>query len=273
MEAQANVLDNAYDRAIDYFVFTAKDYLLALPYHEIIQIIDVPPCTAVPNMPKYLRGVINVRGESVPLIDTRTKLSLPSRREEVNEFVSTFMKRKQDHLNWVDTLKKEVDNNEEITVEEDPHKCAFGRWYDTYKANSLTLATYIRRFDRPHKVIHGLAVQAEKLIRTGQKEQAKEMIHSAENNELVELVKLFDGFEEQMRQSYQEYAVIVDHQGQKFSLTVDSIKYFEKMDEIVNDAHLFTSVDDKVIHGIGRKKIGDASEDIIIVNLEGFLDL
>jgi hypothetical protein len=273
MGSQAHEHENAFAHDIDYFVFTAKDYLLALPYHDIIQIVDSPTCTAVPNMPSYLRGVINVMGESIPLVDTRIKLSIPSRHEEVNEFVNTFMTRKQDHLNWIAKLKNAVDNNEEITVQKDPHKCAFGKWYDTYNANTLALASYMRRFDKSHKAIHNLAVQAEELIRVGNKEQAKLLIHSAENKELITLIKLFDGFEEQMRQSYQEYAVIVVLNGQKYSLSVDSIKYFEKMDEIVNNAHIFTTIDDKMIHGIGRKKVGDITEDIIILNLAGFLDL
>lgn len=56
----------------DYLVFTAKDYLLALPYINIIQIVDSPNCTAVPNMSPYVRGVIDFMGSPIPLIDTRT---------------------------------------------------------------------------------------------------------------------------------------------------------------------------------------------------------
>ena len=47
---------------VDYFVFSAKDYLLALPYFSIIQIMDSPACTAVPNMPPHVRGVIDFMG-------------------------------------------------------------------------------------------------------------------------------------------------------------------------------------------------------------------
>ncbi len=272
MQSQGNEDRNVCTEDIDYFVFSARDYLLALPFYDIIQIVDSPICTSVPNMPRYIRGVIDIMGEALPLIDTRIKLSVPSRQDEVNEFVNLFMTRKQDHLNWIDTLKKAVNDDEEITVEKNPHKCAFGKWYDTYRPNTLALTSYMARFDKPHKAIHNLAVQVEELVQAGQKEQAKLLIQAAENNELINLITLFDGFEEQMRQSYQEYAVIVVHDGQKYSLSVDSIKYFEKMDEIVSEAPLFTNIDEKVIRGIGRKKIGDSTEDIIILDLEGFLN-
>lgn len=257
---------------VDYLVFSVKDYTLALPYFDIIEIVDSPASTFVPNMPRYLRGVINLMGEALPLIDTRIKLSVQSRQEEVTEFVNTFMMRKQDHLNWIVRLKNAVNNDEEILVEKNPHNCTFGRWYETYKPNTLALATYMSQFDLPHKAIHKLAVQAEALVKAGQKEEAKSLIHNAENNELIRLIKLFDGFEEQMRQSYQEYAVVVVHNGQKYSLSADSIKYFEKMDEIVNNVSL-AGINEKMIQGIGRKKIGDMTEEIMILDLPHFLDL
>lgn len=264
--------DNVSESDMEYFVFSAKGCLLALPYSDIIQIIDSPACTVLPNMPRYVRGVIDFMGEPVPLIDTRVRLSLGSRQEEVAEFVQIFLQRKQDHLRWISNLKDAVDNDKEITVEKNPHNCAFGKWYDTYRPNSLALASYMKRFDAPHQAIHNLAVQAEKLIHDGQKDQAKSLISAAENNELKSLVALFDGFEEQMRLSYQEYAVIVSHSGRKFSLSIDAVNYFEKLDEIVHNIPFVGNIDDKLIDGIGRKKVGDTVEDIIILNLEALLD-
>ncbi|MBA4393663.1 MAG: hypothetical protein C0407_08940 [Desulfobacca sp.] len=273
MESQVHEAGNSSPSDIDYLVFSVKDFLLALPYVDIIQIIDSPTCTAVPNMPNYFRGVIDLMGEALPLIDTRIKLSIPSRQEEVSEFVKIFMMRKQDHLNWINKLKNAVNNDEKITVEKDPHKCAFGKWYDTYIPSTLALASYMKRFDIPHKAIHYLAVQAEELIQAGQKEQAKLIIQTAENKELLNLIKLFDGFEEQMKQSYHEYAIVVAHKGRKYSLSVDAINYFEKMDEIVHKLPFLINIDEKIISGIGRKKVGDKTEDVIILNLERFLNI
>jgi hypothetical protein len=45
------------------------------------------------------------------------------------------------------------------------------------------------------------------------------------------------------------------------------------MDEIVNDIPVLVNIDGKMIHCIGRKKIGDSTEDIMILNLAYFLDL
>lgn len=271
MDKQGQQQRSAAAEDVDYFVFSAKDYLLGLPYFNIIQIMDSPVCTAVPNMPPYVRGVIDFMGEPIPLIDTRVRLSLKSRREDVADLVQTFLQRKQDHLNWIGKLKDAVEKDKEITVEKNPHICAFGKWYDTYKANTLALSSYMSRFDRPHKAIHDLAVQSEKLILAGQKHQAKLLISNAEQNELKTLVALFDGFEEQMKLSYQEYAVVLTHKGQKLSLAIDTVKYFEKLDEIVYDVPFTENVNDKIVLGIGRKKVGDATDEIMLLDLDALL--
>lgn len=46
-----------------------------LKVREIIGIMDI---TAVPQMPRYLKGVINLRGKVIPVIDLRLKFDLPS---------------------------------------------------------------------------------------------------------------------------------------------------------------------------------------------------
>ncbi len=45
-----------------------------LKVREIIKIMDI---TAVPRMPSYMKGVINLRGKVIPVIDLRLKFSLP----------------------------------------------------------------------------------------------------------------------------------------------------------------------------------------------------
>jgi purine-binding chemotaxis protein CheW len=44
-----------------------------LKVREIIRLLDITP---IPRMPDYVRGVINLRGKIVPVIDLRVKLGL-----------------------------------------------------------------------------------------------------------------------------------------------------------------------------------------------------
>ena len=57
------------------FLLAGEEYgLEILRVREIIGIMDI---TQVPQTPDYVRGVINLRGKVIPLIDLRLKFGLP----------------------------------------------------------------------------------------------------------------------------------------------------------------------------------------------------
>ncbi|GAB4267853.1 MAG: hypothetical protein Kow0029_02680 [Candidatus Rifleibacteriota bacterium] len=49
----------------------------ALEIHQVEAIINMVPITRVPKAPSHIDGVINLRGEIVPVINTRRRLKLP----------------------------------------------------------------------------------------------------------------------------------------------------------------------------------------------------
>lgn len=58
------------------FALGAEEYgLPVLKVREIIKVMDI---TQVPQVPGYVRGVINLRGKVIPVIDLRLKFGLPS---------------------------------------------------------------------------------------------------------------------------------------------------------------------------------------------------
>lgn len=57
-------------------VLAGESYgLAALKVREIIRLQKITP---VPQLPDFIKGVINLRGRVIPVIDLRTKLGLPS---------------------------------------------------------------------------------------------------------------------------------------------------------------------------------------------------
>ena len=58
------------------FSLAAEEYgLEILKVREIIGIMDI---TCIPQMPIYVKGVINLRGKVIPVIDLRLKFGLPA---------------------------------------------------------------------------------------------------------------------------------------------------------------------------------------------------
>jgi len=49
-----------------------------IPVLKVREIIRICPITRVANMPPQVRGVINLRGKVIPVVDLRTRFGLPS---------------------------------------------------------------------------------------------------------------------------------------------------------------------------------------------------
>jgi len=67
----ANDAETAVARQYLTFALGPENY--AAPIEAIREIIEVPGLTAVPMMPAFLRGVINLRGAVVPVIDLASR--------------------------------------------------------------------------------------------------------------------------------------------------------------------------------------------------------
>lgn len=65
-------MDN--DNQIVVFKLADQDY--ALPILETREILHIVPVTTIPGEPAYVKGVINLRGRIVPVVDLRLKLGL-----------------------------------------------------------------------------------------------------------------------------------------------------------------------------------------------------
>jgi len=61
------------------FVIGDEEY--AIPILSIQEIIKPFVWTRVPQVPKYVLGVFNLRGSVIPLIDLRTKFGLPTKKQ------------------------------------------------------------------------------------------------------------------------------------------------------------------------------------------------
>ena len=57
--------------------------LFALPVENVREIVRMPPWVNVPKKPDHIRGMINLRGKIIRLVDTRKFLGMKSKIEEL----------------------------------------------------------------------------------------------------------------------------------------------------------------------------------------------
>lgn len=68
----ANITDTR-----QFLTFTLDQELFALEIMKVREVLDYTTVTKVPKTPEFMRGVINLRGSVVPVIDLRLKFGMP----------------------------------------------------------------------------------------------------------------------------------------------------------------------------------------------------
>jgi len=67
--------------------FRLGEELFAANVSKVLEILEIPKITKVPRSPSFMRGVINLRGNVLPVIDTRVKFGFPIVPDTVNSCI------------------------------------------------------------------------------------------------------------------------------------------------------------------------------------------
>lgn len=72
----SEVLDELNGR---YLLFYIGDRLFGVSLALVLEIIQIQHVSYLPGMPAYIKGIVNLRGKVVPVIDTRLKFGMEER--------------------------------------------------------------------------------------------------------------------------------------------------------------------------------------------------
>jgi purine-binding chemotaxis protein CheW len=60
------------------------DETFAIDVSRVREVLELTEITRVPSAPSYLRGVVNVRGSAIPVVDLRLRFGLPPGKDSVD---------------------------------------------------------------------------------------------------------------------------------------------------------------------------------------------
>src|ERR1035437_3495302 len=69
---------------VQYLTFKLSDEVFALDVAKVREILELTTITKVPQTPDFMRGVINLRGSVVPVVDMRLKFGMSMTEQTVN---------------------------------------------------------------------------------------------------------------------------------------------------------------------------------------------
>jgi purine-binding chemotaxis protein CheW len=73
-----DILSDLTDREGKYLTFTLASEDYGIGILKIKEIIGMMPITSVPQTPSFVKGVVNLRGKVIPVVDLRLKFGIPA---------------------------------------------------------------------------------------------------------------------------------------------------------------------------------------------------
>lgn len=75
------------NQTTQYLTYKLEDEIFALDISKVREVLDFTTVTKVPRTPDFMRGVINLRGSVVPVVDMRLKFGMTKTDKTVNTCV------------------------------------------------------------------------------------------------------------------------------------------------------------------------------------------
>ncbi|OGR27938.1 MAG: chemotaxis protein CheW [Desulfuromonadales bacterium GWD2_54_10] len=110
--------------ATQYLTFKLDEEVFALDVAKVREILEENSITKVPQTPDFMRGVINLRGSVVPVIDLRLKFGMSKTEKTVNTCIIVVEVQLQDEVIILGALAdsvQEVIELEPSQIEAAPH--------------------------------------------------------------------------------------------------------------------------------------------------------
>jgi len=251
-------------------VFESKGIVFSIPSFNVQSIIKLPEITPLPNAKETIRGLIKYRDALYTVIDFRILTSENSLVAEHSIFKKMLNQREQDHVNWLIELEKSVLENRPFKLATDPHKCAFGKWYDNYSSDNLTINKILHKFDDPHKKIHNIAKEIESSKKRGKIIECEGIIERTRTNELTKMKSLFQKLKTDSAMEFRESAILLNINTKKIALAIEkviSVDSIRKHDTPNLDKINALKLDNNLVRGLGEteenKMIVMISDDLI----------
>lgn len=123
MADDKSIADDLYDeedaQKDKYLTFKVGDELFGFEIEHVTEIVGIQKITEVPDMPSYVKGVINLRGLVIPVVDVRLRFGLEEREYDDRTCV-VVVKLKDISVGLIVDIVREVINISQDLVSQPP---------------------------------------------------------------------------------------------------------------------------------------------------------
>lgn len=103
-----------------YLSFRICNELYAVNVANVLEVLEKQTITSVPNAPEFISGIINFRGDVVPVFDSRVKFNHPERDHDASFVIIVFDLSKNEQNLFLGAMVDRV--NDVISVDDNEIK-------------------------------------------------------------------------------------------------------------------------------------------------------
>ncbi|MDE6763467.1 MAG: chemotaxis protein CheW [Oscillospiraceae bacterium] len=268
-----NYTPDAEERSeLPWLIFTLDEKAYAVN-SRFVNGIEMKPgnITPIPDSPDIYCGLVERRGEVYPLLNMRKVFYFPSVDDETEKFVNMIEQRKNDHIRWIETFERCYNTKEKFNLAVDPHKCAFGIWYDQFSKGTHSITFHIKKIEEPHKLLHETAALIINAMNKGEEKKAEILFKKLKNEYYPRVIAVLDEVKSVYRSTYRETVVVLADEEQKLGLLVDEVLAVDKVEPVVGGGTMNLLLQSRFFEKVVRNDKID--KEILVVDEEELLKL
>lgn len=268
-----NYTPAAEERAdLPWLIFTLHEQAYAVN-SKYVNGIEMRPnnVTPLPDAPDIYCGLVKRREDVYPLLNMRKTFYFPSVDEETEEFGNMIEQRKNDHIRWIETFERCYTTKDKFTLAVDPHKCAFGKWYDQFSKSAHSITFHIKKIEEPHRLLHETAAMIINEMNRGNDKEAEALFKKLKNEYYPRVIAILNEVKEVYRSTYRETVVVLADEQQMLGLLVDEVLAVDKVEPVTGSASLNLLTQSKFFKRVVRNDKIDM--EILVVDEEELLKL
>lgn len=245
-----------YANGLRAFTFWVADTLYAVDISKVLTISqEMDKIQSLPAQAKGLVGMVEFQNNAVPVFDFANMLGFDSGVEKNKQLIQLLSDREKEHIDWVHALEDSLLNNTPFKQTKDPHKCAFGQWYEHFETRDDTLREVLYEFEEPHRQIHTMADKLLDMKKNNHLEEALKILRYERKITLKRLLKRFEQARTHLKESTRPVLLYITEDGTTPTVAL-------RIDDI-NDVIDFKTEQFKAMEHISNILTGEASELII----------
>jgi chemotaxis signal transduction protein len=253
------------------------DKLFSVKADQVLSMEALRDVKKIPYVPNHMRGVVELRGQVIPLVDLRVLLDLGSYLDELKDLLCHIEKGEADFKMLLSETEKaisESDSNDFCKV----NMQGFISWLENFQTENIFISDVLGALYRNIQHICKLLSEVRNYIQKSESDIALQLLSQIKEDELDRLTESFALAKDVVSNKNNELFIVVQAGSNKFAVTVDhiiAVDIIKNVEDTEDSFFEFLNQDLKgLIESLGRNKRFD--ELIISLNLEklyGYLNL